>query len=60
MNKQTIKDLRKQTHFSQKAFAEYFEIPVRTLQDWESELRTPPNYVVNLIAYKLKNENLIK
>lgn len=44
---------------SQKAFAEYFNIPVRTLQDWEANKRVPPVYVTELIKYKLEKENMI-
>jgi putative transcriptional regulator len=55
----TIKELRMKTGMTQKAFAEYFNIPVRTIQDWESERRTPPEYVVELIEYKIKKEDLM-
>lgn len=43
---------------TQKEFSKYFNIPVRTLQDWEQERRTPPEYVVELIEYKLEKERL--
>ena len=52
-----IKELRETTGMTQKEFAEYFNIPVRTIQDWEGERRTPPQYVVELIEYKLEKEN---
>jgi len=32
-----IKELRAQTRMTQKEFAEYFNIPIRTLQDWEAK-----------------------
>ena len=41
---------------TQKAFSEFFGIPVRTLQDWEAGVRTPPDYVVRLLPYKLNLE----
>lgn len=53
-----IKDMRTNTRMTQKDFAEYFNIPVRTLQDWEHEKRTPSVYVVELIKYKIKKERL--
>lgn len=56
----TIKDLRKESGMSQKAFSEYFGIPKRTIEDWEGERRKCPPYLLSLIEYKLKNENLIK
>ena len=52
----TIKELRLQTGLSQSAFAKYFEIPLRTVQDWEQDKRKPPEYLVKLIAEKLKKE----
>lgn len=51
-----IKKIRKETGMTQKAFSEFFGIPVRTLQDWEAGLRTPPDYVVRLLPYKLNFE----
>ena len=54
-----IKELRKQTGMSQSQFATYFDIPVRTLQDWEQERRQPPEYLSKLIERLLRYENLI-
>ena len=45
-----IRDIRKKTGLTQKAFAEYFGIPLSTLQKWEQREMTPPDYVVNLIS----------
>ncbi len=55
----TIKELRTASGMTRNAFAEYFEIPYRTLQDWEIGNRKPPEYLVKLIKYKLKSEGLI-
>lgn len=54
-----MKELRTSTGMLQKDFAEYFNIPVRTLQDWESRKRTPPEYLKELIEYKLTKEDKI-
>lgn len=54
-----IKELRALSHMTQKQFSEYFGIPKRTIEDWECSKRTPPQYVVDLIEYKLRKENLI-
>lgn len=54
-----IKELRKQTGMSQSQFATYFDIPVRTLQDWEQERRQPPEYLVRLMERLLRYENLV-
>lgn len=55
-----IKELRKTTGMTQKAFAEYFGIPHRTIQNWEGGQNECPHYLLELIEYKLKNEKIIK
>lgn len=45
----TIKEARTQAKLTQRQLAERYGIPVRTLQDWESGRRTPPEYVVKLL-----------
>ena len=52
--------LREQTGMDRKDFAEYLGIPYRTMQDWERDVRTMPNYVFALIEYKVRNEFGIK
>lgn len=54
-----IKDLRLRTNLSQSKFADVVGIPVRTIQKWEQGERVPPDYVIKLIEYFLKNERLI-
>ena len=39
-----------------KEFAEYFEIPYRTIQNWKLGVRECPEYVLKLMEYKLNNE----
>lgn len=56
----TIKELRTLAGMSQRKFSDYLHIPTRTIEDWERDLRTPPVYVVELIEYKLRKENLIQ
>lgn len=55
-----IKELRESTGMSRKEFSEHTGIPVRTLEDWETARRTPPEYIPRLIAYQLKFEQLKK
>lgn len=56
----SIKELREKTGLSQSKFAEYLNISVRTVQYWEQGKRKPPEYVTELIEYKLRNEGMIK
>ena len=55
-----IKELRESTGMNRKEFCEYFEIPYRTLQDWELGNRKMPDYVLRLIEYKIGVEKLAK
>lgn len=48
-----VRELRKETGLTQKAFAEMYEIPVSTLRKWEQHEATPPDYVIRLIAMSL-------
>lgn len=54
-----IKELRLQTKMSQSQFSEYFNIPASTLKKWEQGQRKCPEYLFELIKYKLKIENKI-
>ena len=55
----TIKELRTACGMTQKAFAEYFSIPKRSIENWEANKRKAPEYLVKLIEYKLMKEGLI-
>lgn len=52
----TIKEIRASTGLSQSQFCAALNIPVRTLQKWEIGERTCPDYVVELIAYRVQND----
>lgn len=60
MSKDYLIELRKSTGMNRKEFCEYFEIPYRTMTDWELGNRTMPDYLLRLMAYKIKMENLMK
>ena len=53
-------ELRKNTGMNRKEFCEYFEIPYRTMTDWELGNRTMPDYLLRLMAYKVEMEKLAK
>ena len=57
--KDKIKELRKSTGMNRKEFCKYFEIPYRTVTEWERGTRKMPDYVLRLLAYKAKMEKLI-
>jgi DNA-binding transcriptional regulator YiaG len=56
----TFKELREQSGMNKTKFAEYFEIPYRTVQNWEAVVNKCPDYLLNLMEYKLKHEGLIQ
>jgi Predicted transcriptional regulator len=45
-----IRAIRASTGLTQAAFAARFSIPKRTYESWEMGERTPPPYVVSLLA----------
>jgi DNA-binding transcriptional regulator YiaG len=53
---QTIKDIRLSTGLSQAQFSAALNIPKRTIQDWEQGLRNCPEYVAELIEYRVAND----
>ena len=57
----TLKDMRKATGMTQAQFAEYTGVAFGTLVGWESGKRTTaPQYVLDLLEYKLRHEGLLK
>ena len=52
----TFKELRQISGMTQKEFAEYFEIPKRTIESWDEGARKCPEYLLNLMYYKLVKE----
>lgn len=56
----TFKELRSLSGMTQAKFCEYFEIPRRTVEAWDMGERTPPEYVIGLMEYKLRKEGIIK
>lgn len=59
-NRDYLIELRTSTGMTRKEFCEYFEIPYRTLQDWELGNRKMPDYLLRLMAYKVEMEKIGK
>lgn len=45
-----VRIIRHKTGLSQVAFAERFEIPRRTLENWEAGIAVPPGYVLRMLS----------
>ena len=55
LSKQFIK-IRESSGMNRKEFAEYLNIPYRTMQDWELGKSSMPKYVLELIDFKVRKE----
>ena len=55
--KDEVRALRESTGMNRKEFCEYFDIHYRTVTEWERGTRKMPDYVLRLLAYRIKMEN---
>ncbi|KAB1437493.1 helix-turn-helix domain-containing protein [Candidatus Galacturonibacter soehngenii] len=51
-----FKAIREHAGMNRKDFSDWLGIPYRTMQEWELGRRQAPDYVLRLIAYKVKME----
>lgn len=56
----TIQDIRKSTGLNRRNFCDALHIPYRTVEDWEKGVRNCPEYVTELIEYRVQNDPLFK
>ena len=55
--REELRKLRESAGMNRKEFCEYFDIPYRTVTEWERGTRKMPDYVLRLLAYRIKMEN---
>ena len=55
-----IKELRESTGMNRREFCEYFDIPYRTVTEWERDNRHAPEYVLRLLEHYIRMEKLAK
>ena len=55
-----IKELRESTGMNRREFCDYFQIPYRTVTEWERDNRHAPSYVLRLLEYYIRMEKLMK
>ncbi len=58
-SKERLIQIKERSGMNWKEFSAYFQIPYRTVQDWERGNRKMPEYVLRLMEYKLRMEKLI-
>lgn len=55
----TINQLRLAAGMTQKEYAAYFGVPLRSVEDWCTDKHHCPDYLTSLMEYKLRREGLI-
>lgn len=55
-----MRELRESTGMNRREFCQFFGIPYRTVTDWELDNRHAPEYVLRLLEYYIRHENLCK
>lgn len=54
-----LKKMREDLGMNRTEFSRYVGIPLRTLEEWEAGRRQMPDYVLRLIAYYTKMQQLL-
>ena len=55
-----LKRTRELLGMNRTEFSQYMDIPLRTLEEWEAGRRQMPDYVLRLIAYYVRVQQLLK
>lgn len=55
-----LKKIREELGMNRTDFSRYVGIPLRTLEEWEAGRRQMPDYVLRLIAYYTKMQQLLR
>lgn len=58
--REKLLELRNKTGMNRREFCQYFNIPYRTVQDWELGSRKMPGYLLELMEFKANAVNLKK
>ncbi len=53
-----LKASRKDAGLTQRTLAEEAKIPRRTIEDWEADRRTPPDYVQHLLLEWIRHRDV--
>lgn len=56
----TIKELRQITGLSAQKFGDKYHIPLRSIHNWEYGVTKCPDYVLELLEFKVKYDYKIK
>lgn len=56
----TLKGIREMLDMNRTEFSRYMDIPLRTLEEWEAGRRQMPEYVLRLITYYVKTQQILR
>ena len=51
-----IREMRNRLGDTQSEFAARYNIPFRTIQNWETGIRKPPEYIINLLERRIEED----
>ena len=51
-----IREMRRRLGDTQSEFAARYDIPFRTVQNWETGIRKPPEYMMNLLEHRIRED----
>ena len=54
-----FKEIKEKSGMTQKQISKYLKIPLPTIEAWCRGTRKPPEYLIELIQYKMRKEGLI-
>lgn len=54
-----LKVIREELGMNRTEFSHYIGIPLRTLEEWEAGRRQMPEYVLRLVAYYAKTQQML-
>jgi DNA-binding transcriptional regulator YiaG len=60
MDDNKMRAIREETGMNRREFCERFDIPYRTVTDWELGNRHAPEYVLRLLEYYIRSEKIYK
>ena len=60
VNALTITEMRNYIGISRAEFSRRYNIPLRTLESWEAGVRTPPEYVLDLLEESVRRTDIIE
>lgn len=60
VNALTITEMRNYIGVSRAEFSRRYNIPLRTLESWESEVRTPPEYILQLLEESVRRTDIVE